>query len=77
MDESDTTYRKLAAETVPLRPAFVSIRVARQYLGDIGRSTFYERYLPRLESVRLGGRHMVTVESLDRLTEALRREQQR
>jgi hypothetical protein len=75
--ESSTIPRTPAPATETLRPALVSIRVARRYLGDIGRSTFYQRYLSRVDTVRLGARNLVTVESLDRLIEEIRREQQR
>jgi hypothetical protein len=75
--EVHTNQAANSAETMPLRPALVSIRVACDYLGGICKSSFYAKYLPRLDMVRLGARNLVTVESLDRLIEAIRREQQR
>jgi hypothetical protein len=63
-----------AAATATLRPRLASVTAAREYLGGISRSGFYDRYLPRLDIVRVGGRTTVTVESLDRLIDELRRE---
>jgi hypothetical protein len=75
--KGDTNGGMPLAQTAPLRPALVSIKGACEYLGGIGKSAFYERYLPRLDTVRLGTRNLVTVASLDRLIEAIRAEQQR
>lgn len=51
---------------VELKPALVSIPDARAYLGSISRAGFYARILPLLDSVMVGHRRMVTLESLDR-----------
>jgi hypothetical protein len=53
------------------RPALIGIRAAADYLS-IARSTFYARFLPGLETVRIGKRRMVVTESLDELIEKLR-----
>jgi hypothetical protein len=54
-----------------LRPALISINEAADYLG-IARSTFYKDFLPNIETVRIGKRNLVVVESLDRLVAKLR-----
>jgi hypothetical protein len=53
------------------RPALIGIGAAADYLG-IARSTFYARFLPDLETVRIGKRRMVVMASLDELVEKLR-----
>ena len=58
-------------ETRRQRPALIGIGEAADYLG-IARSTFYARFLPDLETVRIGKRRMVVMESLDELIEKLR-----
>jgi hypothetical protein len=50
-----------------LKPALVSIADAQRYLGGVSRTQLYVAYLPRLETVKLGNRRMVTMASLDRL----------
>jgi len=55
----------------PLRPAFISVAEAAHYLG-VARSTLYKDFLPGLETVRVGKRNLVLLESLDRLVEQLR-----
>jgi hypothetical protein len=49
------------------KPALCSIQDAMRYLGGISRTQLYVSYLPRLETVKLGNRRMVTVASLDKL----------
>jgi hypothetical protein len=53
------------------RPALIAINDAADHLG-IARSTFYAKFLSDLETVRIGRRRMVVMESLDRLVEQLR-----
>jgi hypothetical protein len=57
-----------------LRPALASIPNACRYLGDPSRAKFYADILAKLDVVKLGARTMVTVESLDRLIAANRRD---
>ncbi len=52
-----------------LKPALISIKAAAAYLS-ISRAKLYADLLPHLETVRIGGRHLVVVESLDRLIAA-------
>jgi hypothetical protein len=52
-----------------MRPALVPIAAAADHLG-VGRSTLYT-LLPDLESIKIGKRRLVTMESLDRLVERL------
>ena len=54
-----------------LRPALIPISDGADYIG-VARSTFYARFLPHLETVRIGRRRMVVLESLDQLVEQLR-----
>jgi hypothetical protein len=54
-----------------LKPALISIGAAAGYLG-ISRSTFYDCFLPQLETVQLGKRRLVVMQSLDELVEKLR-----
>jgi hypothetical protein len=58
--------------TASLKPALASIRAACEYMGGISRAKFYADILPRLETVKLGSRNLVVVESMDRLIEASR-----
>jgi hypothetical protein len=53
--------------SVKLKPALVSIPDAREYLGGIGNSKFYQDILPEVEAVRIGRRTFILLESLDRL----------
>ncbi len=50
-----------------LKPALVSINVCCEYMGGISRSKFYTDVLPLLETVKLGGRNLIVVASIDRL----------
>jgi hypothetical protein len=54
-----------------LRPALISISEAADHIG-VARSTFYKDFLPDLETVRIGKRRLVVMESLDRLVAQLR-----
>ena len=63
----------VAVEAItPMRPALASIKAACEYMGGISRAKFYADVLPRLETVKLGSRNLVIVESMDRLIEASR-----
>jgi hypothetical protein len=53
----------------PLKPALSSINDACRYMGGVSRAKFYADLLPRLETVKLGGRNLVVVASMDRLIE--------
>jgi hypothetical protein len=57
----------LIVATGGLRPALVSILGACKYMGGVSRAKFYEDLLPHLETVHIGSRHFVVVESMDRL----------
>lgn len=50
-----------------LLPALVSVNDACKYLGCISRANLYGRLKGRLEWVRIGGRSMITVSSLNAL----------
>jgi len=54
---------------VYLKPALTSIAEASRYLG-ISRAKLYSDLLPQLQTVHIGGRHLVVVESMDRLIAA-------
>jgi hypothetical protein len=56
----------------PLKPALASIEVSCGYMGGVSRAKFYADILPLLETVKLGTRTFVVVESMDRLIEARR-----
>lgn len=53
-----------------IKPALASVNDACKYLGGVSRAKFYTDLLPKLESVLLGGRRMVTVRSMDALITA-------
>jgi hypothetical protein len=53
-----------------LRPRFVSIQEAADYLG-ISRATFYKDRLSKVKTVRYGRRNLVDLESLDELADSL------
>lgn len=54
--------------------ALLSIARSAEYIG-ISRAGFYEKVLPHLRTVRLGGRHLVLRESLDAFVSRLVAEQ--
>jgi hypothetical protein len=56
----------------PLKPALASIKSSCEYLGGISRAKFYADILPLLETVKLGNRNFVVIESIDRLIQAKR-----
>jgi hypothetical protein len=58
--------RALASNERRLRPRFVSIKEAADYLG-VCRATFYNKHLSKVKTVRNGRRNLVDLESLDRL----------
>jgi hypothetical protein len=41
-------------------------------MGDVSRAKFYADLLPQLETVHIGSRHFVVVESMDRLIAKLK-----
>jgi excisionase family DNA binding protein len=53
-----------------IRPRFVSIREAAEYLG-CSRSHFYAALLSKVKTVRCGRRNLVDLESLDELADSL------
>ena len=57
-----------------LKPALISIDEAADYL-NIARSTFYKDFLTAVETVRIGKRRLVVMESLDALVNQLRADQ--
>jgi hypothetical protein len=52
------------------RPALTDIPGACAYLGNIGRSKFYDDILSKLDIVKFGTRTFITLDSLDRLIAA-------
>src|SRR5215469_16844895 len=71
--EGATGAYELSHEPVtPLKPALASIKAACDYMGGVSRAKFYADLLPLLETVKLGARNLVVVESMDRLIEARR-----
>jgi hypothetical protein len=60
------------APAAAMKPALASISVACQYLGSVSRAKLYADLLPQLETVHIGSRHFVVVESMDRLIEKLK-----
>ena len=59
-----------AVENIGLKPALASINESCRYLGGISRAKFYADVLPFLDSVHIGKRHLVIVDSMDRLIAA-------
>ena len=57
-------------QTQPLKPRLASIPNACAYMGDVSCSKFYADVLPLVDSVYIGTRHFVVVESMDRLIAA-------
>ena len=53
-----------------LRPRFVSIAEACEYLG-VSRAKFYADLLPRVKTCRVGRRNLVDLDSLDELGDEL------
>jgi hypothetical protein len=58
--------------TDELKPRLASIPAAIKYMGDPSRSKFYADILPRLQSVHIGRRHFVVVDSMDALIDNLK-----
>jgi hypothetical protein len=54
----------------PLRPRFVSILEACDYLS-VSRAKFYADLLSRVKTVKVGRRNLVDLESLDELADVL------
>jgi hypothetical protein len=65
-----TQRQALASDERRLRPRFVSIQEAADYLG-ISRATFYKDRLSKVKTVRYGRRNLVDLESLDELADSL------
>ena len=59
-----------ASDKHRLRPRFVSIRDACDYLG-CSRSHFYAALLPEVKTIALGKRRLVDFDSLERLGDKL------
>jgi hypothetical protein len=57
-------------EVGPLKPALASVTSSLKYLGEPSRAKFYADILPKLESIKIGGRRMIVVASMDRLIAA-------
>jgi hypothetical protein len=53
-----------------LRPRYLSITEACRYAG-VGRSKFYDDFLARLETLRIGRRNLIELASLDELLDEL------
>jgi hypothetical protein len=60
----------------PLKPALISIRDACLYMGGMSRSKFYSDVLPLLDTLKIGKRHFITTDSIDRLIAANQRSAQ-
>jgi hypothetical protein len=71
MKHEDPSLQHVA--TNALKPALASIKSSCEYMGGVSRSKFYSDVLPKLETVKLGGRNFVVIASMDRLIEANRR----
>jgi hypothetical protein len=54
-----------------LKPALASVTDACRYLGGISRAKFYLDIMPKLETIKLGGRRLIVIASIDRLIAAL------
>ena len=52
------------------RPRFGSIEDAAEYLG-ISRAHFYLHVLPRVKKIKIGRRHLISLDSLDELADEL------
>jgi excisionase family DNA binding protein len=52
----------------PVRPRFISIKEAADYLG-VSRSFFYAKLISNVRTIHLAGRHLVDLSSLDELGE--------
>jgi hypothetical protein len=68
--DSKSVPPECCEQTQRLKPKLASILASCDYLGGISRSEFYADILPLLDSVYLGARHFIVVESLDRLIAA-------
>lgn len=53
-----------------LKPALASVNDSCKYLGGVSRAKFYGDILPKLESVVIGGRRLIVIDSMDRLIRA-------
>ena len=57
-----------AVQIIPVKPALASTEHARKYLGGISRAGLYNLLdANELQSVKIGGRRMVLVDSMDAL----------
>jgi hypothetical protein len=65
-------YEQPLERVATLKPALTSIEASRNYLGGVSRAKFYADILPLLETVKLGSRNFVVVQSMDRLIESKR-----
>jgi hypothetical protein len=61
--------------TTTLRPRFIRITAACAYAG-VGRSKFYDDFLSRLRTLRVGRLHLIELDSLDELLDQLASEQE-
>jgi hypothetical protein len=68
---SNRAERRRSKDAGLLRPRLISIDAGYRYAG-CGRSKFYDDLRPHLESVRIGRRRLIVLESLDRLIDELR-----
>ena len=50
----------------PLKPALASIKASCEYLGDVSRAKLYADVLPELDTILIGSRRFILVESMDR-----------
>jgi hypothetical protein len=69
---AQSTPATSVAEGHALKPALASIPNACKYMGNVSRAKFYADVLPFLETVHIGSRHFVVVESMDRLIAKLK-----
>jgi hypothetical protein len=63
--------REYGGEGQALKPVLASIPNALKYMGDLSRAKFYSDILPLLQTVHIGTRHFVVVESMDALISSL------
>jgi hypothetical protein len=63
--------REYGGEGPALKPVLASIPNSLKYMGGISRAKFYADVLPLLETVKIGSRNLVVVESMNRLIASL------
>jgi hypothetical protein len=65
-----TTRQRSHNRAGQLRPRLVSLDEAARYAG-VGRSKFYDDYVDRVKTLKLGHRKLVDLDSLDALIDEM------